>query len=410
MGRVLTGLLLLAALPMPVHALGQPEIDAGARSATNGLRTVVRRLAGNDLRGRDNDTPESLQAQTFLLRRLKRLGRGLDPSRRGLDAFRQPVVQTGQTGTNLLAVIRGRERPEEYVMVGAHYDHLDTRSRPDGTCARSVEPGGAICNGATDNAAGVAAVLAIGRAIRGLRTPPRRSVVLALWDAEEDGLLGSYYYVNHPLVPLAQTVAYVNFDILGADLLPSLARTTFVVGAETGGTGLLGPIGAAVVAERSLTVQPLSFIFGQLRSDYANLVAHGVPTAFFSDSTGPCYHTTGDDLGQVDFPKLRAQSRIAFRVVVDLAEIATPPTFMAPNPASATYADAVRIAQVLATGLPDQALFGPDDQALLQGVRADVDGIVTDGPAGFDAGHVTRLLTDTLQTAAAIQRLGCHPR
>ena len=81
-----------------------------------------------------------------------------------------------------------------------------------------------ICNGATDNAAGVAAVLGVGRALAHRHSRPRRSVVLALWDSEEDGLLGSSYYTQHPLVPLARTVGYVNFDIQGANLLPACAR------------------------------------------------------------------------------------------------------------------------------------------------------------------------------------------
>src|SRR5438309_596742 len=176
-------------------------------------------------------------------------------------------------------------------MIGAHYDHLGTRSAADGSCHARGTPGGHVCNGATDNAAGVAATLAIGEALRSLPTPPRRSVILALWDAEEDGLLGSLYYVNNPVVPLANTVAYVNFDIQGANLLPSLRRTSFAVGPETGGAVLEDVLRAAVAAE-GLGTRPLSYIFGQLRSDYANFVARQVPTVFFSDATGGCYHTT----------------------------------------------------------------------------------------------------------------------
>ena len=67
---------------------------------------------------------------------------------------------------------------------------------------------------------------------------PRRTVILAAWDREEDDLCGSKWYVDHPLVPLAQTVAYVNFDIQGANLLPSLQNNSFAVGAETGGATL----------------------------------------------------------------------------------------------------------------------------------------------------------------------------
>jgi Zn-dependent M28 family amino/carboxypeptidase len=98
---------------------------------------------------------------------------------------------------------------------------------------------------------------------------PRRSVVLALWDAEEDGLLGSRYYVDHPLVPLEQTVTYVNFDILGADLLPTLRSTSFAVGSETGGSALRDIVDAAVAAQ-SLSVRPFRLHLRQLRSDYAN--------------------------------------------------------------------------------------------------------------------------------------------
>ena len=73
-----------------------------------------------------------------------------------------------------------------------------TTARGDGTDDQ-------ICNGATDNATGTAVALAVGQAIAASATPPRRSVIVALWDAEEDGLLGSAAYVANPLVPLAQT-------------------------------------------------------------------------------------------------------------------------------------------------------------------------------------------------------------
>jgi acetylornithine deacetylase/succinyl-diaminopimelate desuccinylase-like protein len=174
-------LALLCLVATPTAALSPGDISAAARTTTSGL-TVVRRLASDGLGGRDNATPESARAQRYILRRLRRLGD---------DAYRQPFVQSGQSGTNLLVVVRGRELPDEYVIVGAHYDHLGTRSAPDGTCRANGTPGGAVCNGATDNAAGVAAVLGVGRALRRLPSRPRRSIVLALWDAEEDGLLGS---------------------------------------------------------------------------------------------------------------------------------------------------------------------------------------------------------------------------
>src|SRR5262249_4495413 len=149
----------------------------------------------------------------------------------------------------------------EYVIVGAHYDHLGTRSGADGRCTREHEPGGALCPGASDNAAGVAAVLAIGRALRRLPQPPRRSVVLALWDGEEAGMLGSRHYAGAPLVPLQDTVAALTFDIAGATILPSLADTTFALASETGGRRLADAVDAAARAEPALAVRRLGAVF-----------------------------------------------------------------------------------------------------------------------------------------------------
>jgi hypothetical protein len=230
--------------------------------------------------------------------------------------------------------------------------------------------------------------------------------VFALWDSEEDGLLGSLFYVNNSPVPFAQTRAYVNFDIQGSDLLPSLAATSFAVGAETGGTVLADLAGAAVQAE-GLQTLPVSYIFGQLRSDYASFVAKNVPTVFFSDSTNGCYHTVNDDLDVVDWTKLETQSRIGFRTVVALTETATPPTFVPPHPGLAVY-DALSLRQVFTTAQVDLPLFSPADQAVIMATGTAIEQIVADGPGAFDQADVTTLLTAALDGIAAIQRLGCR--
>ncbi len=405
---LLTGLsvLLLAAPPAP--ALTQAEIDTVARQATRGLKRVTRSLASNHFHGRDNDTPDSVAVQRYLINHLKARGVGPNTAASGDDAYTQPFVQSGQTGTNLLAVIPGRELADEYVIVGAHYDHLDSRSDASGRCSSGGPSGGAVCNGATDNATGVAAVLAVGKAMRALSETPRRSVVLALWDAEEDGLLGSRYYVDHPLVPLAQTVAYVNFDILGATLLPSIRSTSFAVGSETGGSALRGVVDAAVAAQ-SLNVRPFSYIFGQLRSDYANFVNAGIPTVFFSDSTGGCYHTAGDDVRVVNFDKLAQQSAIGFRTVVGLAEASGRPAFVPPNPAAAVFEDAVSLQAALAPAVPaDLHFFGAAEQATITATKAQIDQIVADGPAQFDSNDVTAVINAALTLVNLLAGIGCQ--
>jgi hypothetical protein len=352
-------------------------------------------LADDSFGGRPNDTVFSTMAQDFLIDALEPIAEGLNSAQIGDDAFKQAFT----LGTNILAVIPGGELPDEYVMVGAHYDHLGS------SCPSSVM-GDTVCNGATDNAAGVAAVLAIGRAVASQPNPPRRSVILALWDREEDGLLGSLFYVQNPLVPLASTIAYVNFDIQGANLLPSLKNFSAAVSAETGGSELRGLVDDAISGE-GLGTRKLSHIFGQLRSDYANLVSGGVPSVFFSDSTGGCYHTKQDEVSVVDFGKLETQTKIGLKLTLSLIETDTPPPFVAPSAPLAKFEDATVINDVLNDAIVDLALFAPADQATILQFQSDLNAIVADGAGNFDSADVTTLLLGTIDVVDILTNIPC---
>jgi hypothetical protein len=355
-------------------------------------------LTDDALLGRNNNTPGSTTAQQIIIDTLTGLGVvGLDSNQTGDAAFKQPFVQSGSTGTNILGVIPGSTLPNEYVVVGAHYDHLSS--------CRDLQPGDTICNGATDNAAGVAAALGIARGIASLPTPPARSVIIALWDAEEDGLRGSLYYTDHPLVPMASTKAYVNFDIQGANLLPSLRNFTFAVGAETGNG--LGAMVAAAAADNTLDERQLSYLFGQGRSDYVNFVNKSVPTIFFSDSTGPCYHSDADEPEVVDWGKLEQQTQRGYALTLALANTLTPPTFAGTNPALATFADAVVLDEVLSAGVGDLGLFSPTDQTDLMNVQSVIHTMVLDGEVNFDSTDITNLLLGTLDVVDILTRTAC---
>jgi hypothetical protein len=232
--------------------------------------------------------------------------------------------------------------------------------------------------------------------------------VLALWDAEEDGLEGSEHYVEEePLVPLAQTVAYVNLDLLGATLLPSLAHNTFAIGAETGGAVLSDIVSAAAASSPTLDLTPLSYLFGQGRSDYAPFGAAGIPIVFFGDSSSACYHTAGDDLSRVDWGKLSEQSAVAFRTVVGLAEADAPPVFVAPSSAP-TYADGVSLQKLLALAVPaDLGLFPPSGQAEIADVAALIDAIVADGPGAFDGADAVSIFTSAAVLINYLESLPC---
>src|SRR3569623_1081993 len=177
----------------------------------------VAHLSSDSMDGRNNLTPGGQAARDYLVEQLK-------PN---AAVYLQPFDK----GTNVLGVIPGTDKREQYVGVGAHYDHL-------GHNCKSRVAGDVICNGATDNAAGDAVILSLARWFAQPGHQPRRTIIFALWDAEEDGYYGSRYFVSHPPVPLGSIATYVNADIQGANLLPSLRTTTFAVGGETGGPAL----------------------------------------------------------------------------------------------------------------------------------------------------------------------------
>jgi len=400
--RIVVALVLTLAVPSFAHT--RAAVERAAAHADNGLRTVVTKLASEKIAGRDNNTPGSALAQTYLIRKLRRLGTGLNGGGRADAAYKQPFVHIGETGTNLLALIPGTDRTE-YVMIGAHYDHLDSRSDASGHCFANGEPGHQVCNGAADNASGVAATLAIGKALKKLK--PRRSVILAFWDSEEDFLTGSNYYAQHPLVPNAAVKGYINFDIQGANLLPSVKTVSFAIGSETGGPGFQQLVADAIQAE-GLDTKLLSYIFGQLRSDYVNLVGVGIPTVFFTDANNGCYHTVNDDVQFVDFKKLRRQTHIAFRTAVALTETDSPPPFVSPNSPLATFADLQQVAAVTEAGMADIGLLTPDDQTMLGGANAALQALVADGPAAFDDTDVQTLLGSAVNLVNALRRVPCQ--
>src|SRR3546814_579791 len=104
---------------------------------------------------------------------------------------------------NVIGVLPGTERPNEYMIYTAHWDHL-------GRCGAD-ETGDDICNGALDNATGTAGLITLAKAYAAAG-PAERSVLFVSVTGEESGLLGSEYYAENPVVPLAQTVAGINMD------------------------------------------------------------------------------------------------------------------------------------------------------------------------------------------------------
>ena len=176
---------------------------------------------------------------------------------------------------NVLGLIPGSdpERRDEVVIYTAHHDHLGIGT-PN-------EDGDAIYNGAMDNASGVAQVMAIARAIKALPEAPRRSVLVALVGAEEQGLLGSKYYAENPTFPPGRIAANLNYD--GGKIWGPTHDVTYI----GLGKSSIDSIVPGIAAERGRVVKPDQFADRGYfyRSDQFSFAKIGVPAMYLDTGT-----------------------------------------------------------------------------------------------------------------------------
>lgn len=221
-------------------------------------------------------------------------GFALDASAR----IETPSVRRDVASANVVAMLPGSDPAlaNEYVLMTAHLDGLGLREGRDGEER--------IRNGAMDNAAGVATMLEVARALAASADRPRRPILFAALTAEEDGLLGADYLARNPVVQDGEVVAVVNFDM---PVLLYPLRDIVAFGAEN---STLGPIVAEAAARTDLALSPDPMpeegVF--TRSDHYRFVQQGVPAVFlatgfangggeaFRDFLASHYHRPSDDL------------------------------------------------------------------------------------------------------------------
>ena len=183
------------------------------------------------------------------------------------------------SSNNIAAIIPGSERPDEYLVYMAHWDHLGTLTDCSGDC---------IMNGAVDNATGTAGLLAIAKAFMGARQKPKRSVLFLAVTLEESGLLGSAYYVDNPLFPLSRTVAAFNMDAI---YFGGPTRDVTVV--NIGASELEDYLAEAAKAQgRVLKAEPTPEKGTFFRSDHFNFAKHGVPALYIKTGVDDREHGT----------------------------------------------------------------------------------------------------------------------
>ncbi|MGN5955323.1 M28 family metallopeptidase [Sphingobacterium lactis] len=235
---------------------------------------------------------------------------------------------------NVLATIKGSKRPDETIIYTAHWDHLGIGE---------VSNGDSIFNGAIDNASGVAALFEIAKAFQAAKIKPERTIVFMAVTAEEEGLLGSQYYAEHPIYPLNKTVANINMDSFNPVGAMNGIRVT-----GTGQTELEDY--AAKSAQkfgRELKPEGSPTSGGFYRSDHFNFVKKGVPGLYMgsggdyletdttvinkrSQALAGRYHAVTDELDDNwNFDGILADIRLHFDIGYTLSMEKTFPNFKA---------------------------------------------------------------------------------
>ena len=200
-GRVILVLCSAAAVACAAESLPQPQAVVDWAS----LLADLRMLSADDMEGRLVGTPGGAKARAHIVDRFR--ASGIEPLGASFEhpfTFASGANDGGvaTTGVNVIGLVRGREMPDRYIVITAHYDHVGVR-------------GGEVYNGADDNASGTAALFAIGRHFS--RQPPAASLVLAALDGEEGGLRGARAFIEAPPVPLDAVALNLNLDMIGRD-------------------------------------------------------------------------------------------------------------------------------------------------------------------------------------------------
>ena len=195
-----------------------------------------------------------------------------------------------------MAVLEGEgPRADETIVIGAHYDHLGEERNDEG------EP--VVYNGANDNASGTAALLEIARILSNRKEKLPRRIVFVAFSGEELGLLGSLHYVDDPPVPLAQTIAMINLDMVGR------LQSDTIVAMGTGSSPAMALAAERIAREHGISLLPISFSLPC--SDHSPFHAHAVPVIFFATIGGlRDYHRPSDTAEKLNYEGIRRVARM----------------------------------------------------------------------------------------------------
>lgn len=282
------------------------------------LKELLYVYASDYFQGRETGTLGQKRAVTFLREFYQ--NRSIKAAQGTQDYF-QPMelIIKGQpiATENVVAIIEGKSKPEEYIVISSHLDHEGIKN-------------GVIYNGADDDGSGTVALLEIAEAFQAAAAEgnvPARSIIFLHVSGEEKGLLGSRYYTDNPLYPLANTVANLNIDMVGRidPKRESQNRNyVYLIGTDRLSTELHKiseqTNDATLKMDLDYTYNaaddPNRFYF---RSDHYNFAKNNIPVIFYFNGTHADYHKPTDTVEKIEYDLLAQRAQLVFYTAWELA-------------------------------------------------------------------------------------------
>ena len=231
--------------------------------------------------------------------------------------FESELLKIAKQTTNVIGLLKGKDPrlSNEYVIAGAHYDHLGLGE----FASLGESQGKEIHNGADDNASGTAGLLELARVLASHQADLKRSIVFVAFGAEEEGLIGSKFYVNHPPYPLEKTVAMLNMDMIGR-----MKESRLIIG----GSGS-SPLWKELLHRLNETTQfELKFQddgFGP--SDHSSFYLKDIPVLFFFTGVHQDYHRASDDYDKINVEAEAGILGLIAQTLMEICQLDTRPEF-----------------------------------------------------------------------------------
>ncbi len=300
------------------------------------------------------------------------------------------IERHGIDTKNVIGVIEGAgPHADETVVIGGHYDHLGHGGFTSGSLAALSSD---IHNGADDNASGTAMVLELARRLGARPDPPPRRIVFIAFSGEERGLLGSAYYVAHPLFPLSSTVMMINCDMVGR-LNAKNELTMIGTGTSPGIDGLVDVLGKSA----GLSIKKVAGMtdgFGG--SDHQSFYAKNIPVLFAFTGIHADYHRPSDDTERINFAGMERIADYLEVITLDIVRRPERTTYLKVNDGSR----APRTASASGRPVPSLGVMPDYSNEAKEGMA--ISDVRADGPAakgGLKGGDVIIKLGDrTIKT------------